>query len=73
MYVGHLKPLIVFWILKNLLKPAEMPFFQATLSNALEISKNTPQTSKPSSKDLYIPRVIERSWLVQESPPLKRD
>ena len=38
-----------------------------TLSNALQISK----TSKPLSKDLYISCVIERSWLMQGSPPLK--
>ena len=59
----------------------EMPFSWSlnirpschTLSNALHISKNTPRTSKPLSKDLYISCVIERSWLTQESPPLKLD
>ena len=44
-----------------------------TPSNALDISKNTPRTSKPSPKDLYISCVIERSWLMQESPTLKPD
>ena len=58
---------------------SEMSFFWSlnirpvchTLSSALEISKNTLWTSKPSPKDLYISCVIERSWLMQESPPLK--
>ena len=58
---------------------SEMSFFWSlnirpvchTLSSALEISKNTLWNSKPSSKDLYISCAIERSWLMQESPPLK--
>ena len=66
---------------KNSSNLPEMPFFWSltirpschTLSNALDISKNTLRTSKPSSKDLYISCVIERSWLMQESPPLKPD
>ena len=41
----------------------------ATLSNTFEISKNTPQTSKLWSKDLYVSCMIERSWLMQEQPP----
>ena len=59
----------------------DMPFFWSlnirlschTLSNAFDVSKNTRRTSKPSSKDLYISWVIERSWLMQESPPLNPD
>ena len=44
-----------------------------TLSNALEISRNTLLTSRPSSKDFSISCVIDKSWLIQESPGLKPD
>ena len=37
------------------------------------MSKKTDRTSWPSSKDLYIWCVIDRSWLVQEPPGLKPD
>ena len=32
-----------------------------TLSCAFDMSRNTPQTSYPSSKDAYIPWVIDKS------------
>ena len=44
-----------------------------TLSNAFEISRKTPLTSKPSPKDVYISLVIDKSWLMQESLGLKPD
>ena len=44
-----------------------------TLSEAFDISKNIDRTSWLSSKDSYIWCVIDRSWLVQESPGLKPD
>ena len=44
-----------------------------TLSKAFDMSKNTDRTSRPSSKDLYIGCVVDRSWLVQESPGLNLD
>ena len=44
-----------------------------TLSNAFDISRKTLLTSNPSSSDLYISRVIDKSWLTQESPGLKPD
>ena len=34
---------------------------------------NTPQTSYPLWNNAYIPRVIDKSWLMQESPGLKPD
>ena len=43
-----------------------------TLSKTLDISRNTLRTTKPSSNDWYIWRVIDRSWLMQ-SPGLKLD
>ena len=42
-----------------------------TLSNALNMSKNTPRTS--SSNDLCISWAIERSWWIHESPGLNPD
>ena len=44
-----------------------------TLSNDLHISRNTPRTSYPTSQDLYISWVIDRSWLIHESLGLKQD
>ena len=44
-----------------------------TLSNAFEILRKTLLTSRPSSKELYISWVIDKSWLIQESPGLKPD
>ena len=48
------------------------PSFQ-TLSNAFDMSKTTPRTSYPSSSDAFIPWVIDKSWLIQESPGLTPD
>ena len=42
-----------------------------TLSNAFDISRNTPRSSYPSANDTYIPWVIDRSRMMQESPDLK--
>ena len=44
-----------------------------TLSKALDMSKNTPLTSRSLSKDWYISWVIERSWFMQESLGRKPD
>ena len=44
-----------------------------TLSNALDISKNTSQTLYPTSKDLHITWVVHRSRLVHESCGLNQD
>ena len=44
-----------------------------TLSNTFDMSRNTPQTSYPSSNKAYIPRVIDQNRLMQESPDLKLD
>ena len=44
-----------------------------TLSNAFDMSRKTPQTSYLSSSDACIPWVIDKSWLIQESPGLKPD
>ena len=44
-----------------------------TLSNTFDMSRNTPQTSYPSSNKAYIPRVIDKNRLMQESPDLKVD
>ena len=44
-----------------------------TLSKAFDMSKNTPLTSRSLSKDCYISWVIERSWLIEESPGRKPD
>ena len=44
-----------------------------TLSNALEMSKKTPLTSWPSSRDLWASHVIDTIWFTQESPGLKPD
>ena len=35
--------------------------------------KKNPLTSQPSSNDLYISWVIDKSWLMQESSGLKPD
>ena len=35
-----------------------------TLLNALDMSKNTPRTSRPSPNYLYISWVIDRNWLI---------
>ena len=42
-----------------------------TLSNALDIFKNTPQPTKPSVKVLCISWVIEKNCFTHESPVLK--
>ena len=42
-------------------------------SNAFEILQKTPFTSNPSSKDLYILWLINKTWLIQESSGLKPD
>ena len=42
-----------------------------TLSNAFQVSRKRFLTSNSSSKDLYFLRVIDKSWLIQESPGLK--
>ena len=44
-----------------------------TLSNTFDMSRNTPQTSYPSSNKANIPRVIDQNRLMQESPDLKLD
>ena len=44
-----------------------------TLSKAFNMSKNTPLTSLPSSKDWYISWVIELSLFIQESPGRRPD
>ena len=44
-----------------------------TLSKALEMSRNISKTSSCISKTLKILWLIERSWLMQESPGLNRD
>ena len=44
-----------------------------TLSIAFEISKNTPRTSYPWSKDWKISCVTDKNGLTQESPCLKPD
>ena len=44
-----------------------------TLSNAFNISRKLLRTSNPSSNDLYISCVIDKSWLTQVSPSLKAD
>ena len=41
-----------------------------TLSNAFEMSKNIPQTSRPLSKDLHISWVMDRTCLIHELPGL---
>ena len=44
-----------------------------TLSDAFDMTRNAPRTSHPSSNDLYIPWVVDKSWLIQESPGYKPD
>ena len=44
-----------------------------TLSKALDMSRNTPLTSKPLSKEVKISLVIDRSWFLQESLGLNPD
>ena len=44
-----------------------------TLSKAFETSRNNPRTSRLISKALKISRLMEGSWLIQESPGLKPD
>ena len=44
-----------------------------SLSKALDMSRNPLWISKPSSNDWYILWVIDKSWLMQESPGLKPD
>ena len=44
-----------------------------TLSNAFEMSKNIPHTSRPLLKDLWILWVMSRSYLILESHGLKTD
>ena len=44
-----------------------------TLSKALDISRNTPLTSKSLSKEVKISWVIDRSWFMRESPGLNPD
>ena len=56
----------------------EMPFGFSlykchTLSNAFEMSKNIPHSSRSSLKDLWILWVMSRSYLILESPGLKTD
>ena len=41
------------------------------MSKALYISRKTPLTSNPSSKDWYISCVIDINWFVDEAPGLK--
>ena len=43
------------------------------LSNAFDMSKNTPWTTCPSLNDAYISWVIDKNWLMQEPPGLKPD
>ena len=43
------------------------------LSKTLDMSRNTLRTSKPWSSDWYVSWVIDKSWLMQESPGLKLD
>ena len=44
-----------------------------TLSKALDMSRNTPLTSKPLSKEVETSWVIDRSWFMQEPPGLNPD
>ena len=44
-----------------------------TLSKALVIPLNIPQTSSPISRSLKISWLNERSWLMQESPEMNQD
>ena len=37
------------------------------------MSRETPVTSKPSPKGVYISWVIDKRWVIQESPGLKPD
>ena len=80
--IVHLNRLILSWSLINHQKYLpQIPFhfnlhmrpLCHTLSNALDMSKNTPQTSRPSSNNLCISWLIDRSWLMHESPGLNPD
>ena len=42
-----------------------------TLPIAFKISRKTPLTSHPQSKDLLIWRVIDKNWFILKSPGLK--
>ena len=44
-----------------------------TLSNVLDMSNNTPRTSRQLSNYLYISCVIKRIWLINETPGLNPD
>ena len=61
-------------------KSPDMPFFSLkirpschTLAKAIGISRNTLRTSKPSSNYWWILWVIDKRWLMQQSPGLKQD
>ena len=81
----RLKLLSVFCFLKNVtlsLKARQLCHFVLnlkiipschTLPNAFEISMKTFLILNPSSNDLYISCIIEKSWLTQESPGSKPD
>ena len=60
-------PDMSFWVSLKMIPSCD------TLSSAFEISRKTLQTSRPSSKEIYISWVIDSSWLMQESPGLKPD
>ena len=59
----------------------DMPFYFSLkirpschiLSKALDISRNTLRTSKPTLNDWWISWVIHKGWLMQESLDLKPD
>ena len=62
-----ISPLIPFW--RSLKRRPSCH----TLSKAFEISRNISQTSYPLSNSFKISWLIERSWMMQESPDLNPD
>ena len=56
-----------FWIKLKMLSSCY------TFSNVYKMSSKTLLTSRPSSKEMFIPWVIDNSWLMQESPGLIPD
>ena len=72
------------WSVKNLVTCPKFSHFLPTfflpirynaivsyISNTLDMSRKTLQTSRTLSSDLYILCVIYNSWFIQESPGLK--
>ena len=84
MRTDHLQLLLVGDFLKSSLKDIAACLFcrflnlyispsRHTLSKALNMSRNTPLTSKPLSKEAEISWVIDRGRFMQESPGLNSD